>query len=304
MNTGTGSFKNVLITGKGSDIGENIKKWLDNRPGFHVEELDLRDDRWIEKDFSRFDSVVHVAAIVHIKKNLPLETYRKVNTELPILVANRAKASGVGQFIFFSTMGVYGKNKMLPSGNVIDGKTPCNPNTNYSISKLEAEDHLRLLDEGSFPVAIIRPPNIFGPLCRGNYIKTFLKITKMSCLFPEAYPDSRQGLLYIDNLCELVRFIIENHAGGLFTPQDVFMPNTVDMIRSMAEAMDKKVLFFSLPKTLEHFFGFCPLTTKLFGGVSYCPSIIKTAQGDYNLVSFPESINRTVLAETKNGVNL
>jgi len=294
---------NVLITGKDSYVGNNIKKWLEQCTSCTVDELDVRDNKWKDADLGIYDTIIHVAAIVHKKNGVPWELYKKVNTDLPVEIAQKAKQCGVRQFIFFSTMGVYGQEKCLPEGNVIDESSKCNPVSYYARSKYDAELQLQPLAEESFKIAIIRPPNIYGPHCRGNYIKTFLKITKMACLFPKAYLDSRQGLLYIDNLSELVRLIIENQPSGIFTPQDDFIPNTVEIIQHMANAVGKKVFFLQLPKLLEKLLSGSSMTNKLFGGISYSRSISSTKLGNYYIVPFPEGIRVTTVHEKQNQHN-
>lgn len=108
--------KKVLITGAGSYIGQSFieyaqKHYHDN---FEIEELDLKDESWKEKDFSNYDIIYHVAGIAHADVgNVSEETKRKyyeVNTGLAVAVAEKAKREGVKIFIFMSSMIVYGES--------------------------------------------------------------------------------------------------------------------------------------------------------------------------------------------------
>src|SRR5690606_17766204 len=99
----------VLITGSGSYVGRNLKYWLENTGEFIVDELDMENPEWIHYDFTPYDTVIHVAAIVHKKNKIPWSVYYNVNAVLPYKVAKKAKESHVEQFIFFSTMAVYGE---------------------------------------------------------------------------------------------------------------------------------------------------------------------------------------------------
>ncbi|WP_259458607.1 NAD-dependent epimerase/dehydratase family protein [Streptococcus iniae] len=101
-------MKKVLITGANSYIGTSLEKWLQqSEEQYHVDTLDMIDPNWKTFDFSPYDSIFHVAAIVHKnEKQMNSDLYEKVNTKLPIELATIAKHSGLRQFIFLSSMSV------------------------------------------------------------------------------------------------------------------------------------------------------------------------------------------------------
>ena len=103
-------MKRVLITGANSYIGTSVEKWLAQYPDrYHVETVDMISDTWKEKDFSKYDVVLHVAGIAHNSSDLKMEDlYYKVNRDLTIETAKKAKVEGVRQFIFMSSIIVYG----------------------------------------------------------------------------------------------------------------------------------------------------------------------------------------------------
>src|SRR5690606_19975052 len=118
---------------------------------YHVETLDMKDSNWINFDFSKFDVVFHVAGIAHIKetkKNRDL--YYKINRDLAVETAIKAKESGVKQFIFMSSMSVYGKIT-----GVITKNTVPQPKTYYGKSKLESEMLIKNLTSNNFNISII-----------------------------------------------------------------------------------------------------------------------------------------------------
>src|SRR5699024_1194219 len=124
-----------------------------------------RDDKWKEIDLSVYDSILHVAGIAHQKEtNENSSLYYDVNRDLAIEMAEKAKKKNVKQFIFLSTMSVYG----VETG-VIDENTRLNPKTHYGKSKKAAEDSIQKLETDEFKVAIVRPPMIYGKDCPGNY---------------------------------------------------------------------------------------------------------------------------------------
>ncbi len=205
-------MKRILITGKNSYIGTSLEKWLIKQPDrYEVDEVCMRDGSWTEKDFSGYNVVFHVAGITHIKETTRNQSlYFKVNRDLALETAMKAKADGVKQFIFMSSMSVYG----VETG-VISEETPLKPSSAYGKSKAEAEELMAPLQDDSFRIAILRPPMVYGKGCRGNYPK-LAKLAVKTPIFPDV--DNKRSMIHIDNLCEFVRLLIDDYRGGLFFP--------------------------------------------------------------------------------------
>ena len=239
----------VLIIGKNSYIGEHIKDHLETA-GHAVTEADAITSEWEEMDYSAFDAVVHVAAIVHGDAKTASEAlFEKVNTAMPVAAATRAKAAGVKQFVFLSTMAVFGVDKALSAKDcVITADTPCNPVSLYGKSKWAAEQQLAPLADDNFTVSVVRPPNVYGANCKGNYMGLFAKLAKLMVVCPAAFTDVRQSMLYIDNLSEAVRLILEGRESGVFMPQDETIPNTVDLIEGIRRVDGKKTIIVRRPR--------------------------------------------------------
>lgn len=286
----------VLITGKGSYIGRNIKAWLENTGAFIVDELDVENPNWINYDFRPYDTVIHVAAIVHKKsKQIPWSTYYKVNTILPYKVAKKARESLVEQFIFLSTMAVYGESKRLPLGNVINEKTPLNPKTYYGKSKLEAEIRLEKLNRQNFKVSIVRPPNIYGYGCPGNYINSFVKLVELTPVIPIIYTDCKQSFMYIDNLSRFIYQLMNDRRAGIFHPQDGEGISTFTLFSEIASLIHKDVLYsFTLGKVIGCFHKM-PIVIKIFGGVSYSNSLSNRPYNNYSRVDFKNALRKTII---------
>lgn len=286
----------VLITGKGSYVGGNLKKWLENPGGIIVDELDLIDAKWKEYDFTQYDAVIHVAAIVHKKhKKITWEDYRRVNIDLTVEVARKAKENQVKHFIFFSTMAVYGQNKKLPYGNVIDDNTPLNPKNYYGRSKLEAEKKLKKLNSKDFIISIVRPPNIYGYGCPGNYMNHFIKMVKILPVFPKVYEESKQSFLYIDNLCKYIEILISDRRAGVFHPQDGTGFSTCQLVSEIANAIGKKIYFSAPLGTVARVFSKFKIVIKIFGGLSYNPGLSEYPYKNYTVVDFSSGIKKTIV---------
>lgn len=278
-------MKKVLITGKNSYIGLSLENWLLKEiDSYQVDTLDMRDEAWKSHDFSSYDTVFHVAGIAHIKETSQnRELYYKVNRDLAYETAKLAKKSGVKQFIFLSSMSVYG----IETG-IIDKNTLPKPKNAYGKSKLEAEKLIRPLEDDSFSVAILRPPMVYGSGCKGNYARLSSLAKKVS-IFPDI--QNQRSMIYIDNLSEFVKLLIDCKCEGLFFPQNTEYVCTSEMVRLIAEASGKKIkktkFFNPVLKLLS-----LNTVNKVFGDLLYESSMSKP-DTDYRVVRFEESIEKT-----------
>lgn len=288
-------MKKILITGAGSYIGTSVenylRKWSDK---YQVDTIDMVDGSWREKDFSGYDTVYHVAGIAHADTGHISEErkafYYKINTDLTVETAKKAKADGVKQFIFMSSAIVYGDSAPIGKRKVINAGTKTHPVNYYGDSKVQAEKGILLLEEDLFKIVILRPPMIYGKGSKGNY-PVLAKIAQKVPIFP--YVDNQRSILYIENLCEFVRLMIENEESGIFHPQNDEYINTCELVKMIAAVHEKKVVviygFGWVLKILSHFTG---LVNKAFGSLSYDKKISEYKE-NYRICELKESIKRT-----------
>lgn len=254
-------MKRILITGANSYIGTSFENWMNKYDGYKIDTVDMIGDAWREYDFSKYDTVLHVAGIAHIKEtkeNAPM--YYKVNRDLTVETAIRAKESGVKQFILLSSMSVFG----LTTG-VITKDTVPSPKTNYGKSKLEADIQIAKLSGSSFKTAIIRPPMVYGEGCKGNY-----QILKKAALKLPLFPDieNRRSMIHINTLCEYIKKLIDSCSDGYFYPQDKEYVCTTNMVKDIAVKNGHSITFIKwfnpIIKTFDR-----GLLGKIFGDLIY-----------------------------------
>lgn len=221
-------MKRILIAGQDSYIGVRLDAWLDKNR-YRCDTLDMRGEGWRSCDFSVYDSVVLVAGIAHCKKiDADPKIYEQVNHLLAAEVGEKAKRESVGQLVFFSSMSVYG----VHAGR-IHADTPANPNTTYGRSKLNAETVLAALADDTFHVAILRPPMIYGPGCKGNYPR-FSRLVQTLHVLPAV--KNERSMLYINTLCAFMDSLLQSGGGGLYFPQNRAYVSTDDLAFAIAKA--------------------------------------------------------------------
>ena len=159
-------MKRVLITGANSYIGTSFENWiLENNRNIEIDTIDMKDESWRQLDFSSYDSIFHVAGIAHADVGKVTEEqktlYYKVNYNLAVECAKKAKREGVRQFIYMSSIIVYGESAGIGKVKIISRDTPLSPVNFYGDSKVKAEEALVGLEDENFKVVILRPPMIY-----------------------------------------------------------------------------------------------------------------------------------------------
>lgn len=285
-------MKKILITGADSYIGTSFEKWLSKYPDkYLVDTIDMKDGLWKNKNFSHYDVVFHVAGIAHVSSDPKMEDlYYKVNQDLTIDTAKKAKAEGVKQFIFMSSIIVYGDSSHINKKRVITKDTIPLPTNFYGNSKLQAEKGIKRLEDDRFKIVIIRPPMIYGKGSKGNYPR-LASFAKKLPVFPDI--DNERSMLHIDNLCEFIRLMIKNEEHGLFFPQNEEYVKTSEMVSLISDVHGKRIkvtkVFNPILRFIANFFG---IVNKAFGNLVYEKGMTKYKE-NYRIRNFEESIQLT-----------
>ncbi len=288
-------MKKILITGADSYIGTSFELYMKQYSDkYLIDTVDMIGDNWKKSDFSEYDTVYHVAGIAHSDSGKisreKSKLYYEVNTKLTIQTAIKAKKSGVKQFIFMSSAIVYGDSAPIGKMKMITKDSPVNPANCYGDSKVKAENGLRKLEDKNFKVVILRPPMIYGKGSKGNY-PLMSKLAQKLPFFPHI--KNCRSMLYIENLCEFVRLMVENEESGTFWPQNAEYTNTSEMVKMIAAQHGKRIILlkgcvFPL-RLLRHITG---VVDKAFGNLSYIQSISDYKE-NYRIVGLRRSIMLT-----------
>lgn len=282
--------KTILITGKNGYIGNRLNDYL-KAQGHVVDQINVRGNHWKALDFSKYNVVIHLAAIVHNNNpNATMVDYMNVNYHLTKELAEKAKTEGINQFIFFSTMSVFGLDGEVGKEVIINNNTLTKPITSYGISKLRAEEMLHEIQSNAFKVAVLRPPMIYGESAPGN----FSKLIKLSRILP-CYPriENQRSSIYIENLKIYINELIKNESSGIFHPQNNYYLNTNHAIFEMRRIQDKKFLSIKLPSSLLKLFRKMSILNKLYGNLVYSRNIDEVNYND-NFIEETESYIQTL----------
>ena len=256
----------VLITGKNGFIGQRIARRI---PLSRMESV--RDGAWKAIDFSAYDCVVHAAGMAHVGYRDELQDlYMAVNRDLTLDIARAAKAAGVRQFIFLSSIIVYGPAARGGETRVITAATPPSPENAYGLSKLEAEQGLSALADDTFRVAIMRLPMVYGRGSRGSFA-LLLKYAEYLPVFPARC--GRRSAIYVENLAEYIAYAIDRGLAGTFFPRDPASVTTPAMLSAIRAAMGKRTCVTGALDPLVRLAGGPGPMRRIFGGLEYSPEL-------------------------------
>jgi nucleoside-diphosphate-sugar epimerase len=232
----------ILITGTNSFVGTNIRKYSKYT---EIEEISLFDKNPEDIDFTGYDVVIHLVAIVHQTIKISEVEYFKINRDLCIEVAKFAKKAGVKQFVFLSTVKVYGK--FIKGYSFWNEKSQCFPDDAYGKSKYAAEIALKELNDSNFTVSIVRTPLVYGEGVKANML-SILKLIKKFHFLPFKNVNNRRSFTSAENLVAFIDRIIEKRASGIFIAMDKDAISTSELVLMISDTLGKKVRLFKMPE--------------------------------------------------------
>lgn len=233
---------------RGSVAGNGISR-LQGQSLVAIGNLDAQ-PRW-DSALSSVDCVVHLAARAHVMREHaadPLSAFRSVNTEPTRQLVAAARARSVKQFIYISSAGTLGTESGVQA---FDDSTPSNPVGPYAISKLEAEESAQRVC-GTMPLLILRPPLVYGPENKGNFLR-LLRLLSSGIPLPLAGVTARRSLIFIDNLtAAIVNAVSRGPSEGRYLVSDGADLSMADVCRILVGQLPRpSSLFRCPPQVLE-----------------------------------------------------
>lgn len=240
---------NILITGASGFIGRNF---IEACKDYKIYTVSLKHTSIQDICFENIDVVLHLAALVHQMDGAPEEEYFKINHELSLRIAERAKQNKVKHFIFMSSAKVYGESS--ENGKPFDENSTCNPEDAYGKSKLRAEVDLIKLHDVGFTVSLIRIPLVYGTGVKGN-MANLIRLIHALPVLPLGGINNKRSMLYIGNLVGFLKRVIDVKPPGVLISSDTKTISTTEIIRLISKAERKKIILITFPNFVYKIIG-------------------------------------------------
>ncbi|MDH1683276.1 SDR family oxidoreductase [Pseudomonas chengduensis] len=261
----------ILLTGSTGFVGQALLARLAAQPALdlvvvsrrpnsslpagvaHAQVADIAADTAWQPVLQGVQVIIHAAARVHVMNDKvadPLAEFRKVNVDGTLNLARQAVGAGVKRFIFISSIKVNGES--TAPGKPYSAESQPAPVDPYGISKLEAELALReLAAETGMEVVIIRPPLVYGPDVKANFLSMMRWLSKGIPL-PLGTIQNRRSLVALDNLVDLIATCVEHPAAAnqTFMVSDGEDLSTRQLLRRMGGALGRPARLVPIPAWL------------------------------------------------------
>lgn len=251
----------ILVTGANGFVGSALHKHLLHKnvpvlavsrgaaPGcVPIGSIDESTD-WSQM-LAGVDAVVHLAARVHVMRDTadnPLQEFRKANVHATMNLARQAAAAGVRRFVLVSSIKVNGEQ--TEPGRPFRPDDPPQPVDPYGISKLEAERALLdLACDSGIEVTIVRPPLVYGPGVKANFLN-MMKVLHWGLPLPLGAINNRRSLVFLENLVDLLMLCVTHPAAKnqIFLAGDGRDLSTTELCRLLAGALGRPARLLPVP---------------------------------------------------------
>lgn len=249
------------------------------------------------------EAVVHLAARVHVMQETdpdPHAAFHRVNVAGTAHLAERALRMGVRRFVYLSSIKVNGEG--TPIDRPYRAENAPHPADPYGVSKLEAEQALRAVATATdMDAVILRPPLVYGPGVKGNFL-ALMKAIRWGWPLPLGAADNRRSLIYLGNLADAVVRAVDHPlaAGRTYLLRDGEDLSTADLIRRLAAAMGRRARLPRMPLGLLRLAGRLlgrePVIERLIGSLTVDDAPIRAELGWRPPFSVDEGLAATAQA--------
>ena len=307
-------MKKILVTGATGFIGQAVVQELLKQefivstavrnisptlPG-SVTQIEIGDISSLDENISALhdiDVLIHIAARAHIMdetESNPLAEFRKVNTTGTLNLAIQAAEKGVKRFIFISSIKVNGEKTERDIPFTPECTNP--PVDPYGLSKFEAEHGLMSLAQNTgMEVVIIRPPLVYGPGVKANFL-AMIKWVDKGVPLPLGAIHNKRSLVALDNLVSFICHCIDHPkaANEIFLISDGEDVSTTQLLQKVARALHKKSLLLPIPTSLMRFtarlIGKQDIASRLFDSLQVDSSKARDLLGWQPVISLDEQL--------------
>lgn len=277
----------ILISGKNGKVVQGFVNYVSNNYNdITVDCLSLRGNEWKSENLSGYDIIYHCVGAV----NGATDELYKINRDLTREFALKAKADGAKEFVYLSSMAVYGLSANI-NNKPVDSETAPTPANDYGKSKLAGEEEVIKLADENFHVHIVRAPSIYGRNTEA-YFEGYTRFIKLG-FFPDIFNSWKRSVIHIDNLTELILNIGINNTDksvSYYLPQNKEMLSVSEIVKEFSAAKGKKVIMIKVPKFLEKLLSRINAVGKIFAPIMYTYEASDIFDYKYCVVSTIDSI--------------
>jgi UDP-glucose 4-epimerase len=227
------------LTSHGHAVRALLRRAIDLGAGVTPVRGSLEDVSGFGPALRQCDAVIHAAAALPPVSDARAEA---VNRQATRELAAAAVDAGVRLFVFVSSVAAIGFRDL----GLVGPEVACRPETAYGRSKRAAERDLLALD-APLRVVIVRPPTVYGPGDRGNFLLLTRRIERGFFVLPGG-GDNRMSFCHVDNLVSALYFALEcPQARAIFHVDDGRPVSLREAVETIAAALGRRVVLLPLP---------------------------------------------------------
>jgi len=276
------AVSNALVE-RGNDVIGLVRRPQSVMPGVREWVLDADGFAGIGESWPsgyRCGSVIHLAARVHMMQDTaadPLAAYRETNVTGTLRIAEASRAAGARRFVFVSSVKAMGDSDHGRPLRESDQPAPSDP---YGVSKLEAEQALLAYGrESGLEIVIVRPPLVYGPGVRANFLR-LMRVLAAGVPLPLGAIRARRSMIFVGNLAHvLIQCAMDPRAaGGTFNVTDAHDLTVTELARMLAAKLNAPARLLPVPATWLRFAG------AVTGKTAQVERLISSLQLDTSLI--------------------
>lgn len=247
----------IFLTGSSGFLGQHITKELNDSYEIYHMKSNLKDHSSVNEELLQADPdyIMHLGARTEVGKSFAAQVdFSHVNyTGSVNLIENATRLKNLKNFIFASTMEVYGwqpisdeieKNDKPAENVVFDEHTQPNPNAPYAVAKYGVEKYLEYAHRSfGLPFTALRQTNAYGRTDNDYFVteQIVTQMLKKQSIIRLGYAKPYRNFIFVTDVIDAWKEVLVNsnkcNDGKIFT----IGPNNPIQIKEYVKFIAKKI---------------------------------------------------------------